>query len=341
MVVAKAVKKKKRRSVEWAGEVIGGGKYEVGGRVGSGSFADVYEGRTARGRVQVCMKIEERTLGKVEQEYRVLERLAGRFTPEVYEFFQSRRANVLVFQLLGPSLDALLKSSEAGSFSTNTTAWVGSQIMDCIQHVHNRGFLHRDIKPHNFVIGVRENRAKLYVIDFGLSKTYMTEDAQHIPFTTDLPFIGTARYVSINTHRGLEQGRRDDLESIAYILIYFLKGKLPWQGIGAKLEKKDRLKMICDHKHSTSVLSLCAGLPSAFAKLLSHAKMLPFSGRPDYEALKTLFLSLYRPDEPLDWETSGLSQQLTDDLADRTAKAYQQSTYGASQYSSPDLCVES
>ena len=304
------LKKKKRKSVDWTGEVMNG-KYETGGRVGSGSFADVYEGRTLSSNVRICMKIEDHHMDKVEQEYQVLKRLAGGgFTPDAYEYFQTRKANILVFQLLGHSLDALLKNSQRLSFSINTTCWVAARIMECIQHVHSRGYLHRDIKPHNFVIGRERQGAKLFAIDFGLSKPYVHEGV-HIPFSVDQSFIGTARYVSVNTHRGKEQGRRDDLESIAYILIYFLKGKLPWQGVGAKLEKKDRMQMITDYKHSSSVLTLCAGLPQPFAKLLSYAKGLAFTARPDYDTLRDMFQAMYNPEEPLDWESSGLAKQLT------------------------------
>eukprot|EP00754_Rhynchopus_humris_P001970 Rhum_TRINITY_DN11115_c0_g1::Rhum_TRINITY_DN11115_c0_g1_i1::g.42408::m.42408 len=325
---AAAKKKKQRRSFDWSGYVVD--RYEIGGLVGSGTFADVYEARGIPNRERVCMKIEERTQKKVQQEFSVLSRLAGcRVTPEVYELVKCPTANIMVFELLGPSLDDLLKKGDAKKLSLNTTALVAASMINCIRYVHEAGFLHRDIKPHNFVIGNRGGRDRLYIIDFGLSKSYYQTSyttpntIRHVPFATHRPFVGTQRYVSINAHNGNEQGRRDDLESIAYVVIYLAKGTLPWQGKGRKLEKKMRLKLISDEKQNVSIPTLCHDLPAAFAKFLVGSRQLKFEAKPDYDALIAMFWNLYDPALKLDWVESGLAQKLSDDLADRTRAGYE------------------
>lgn len=97
-----------------------------------------------------------------------------------------------------------------------------------IEYVHHRHFLHRDIKPDNFLIGSGKRSNKVFIIDFGLAKRYLQRDGTHIPYRDNKNLTGTARYASINTHLGIEQGRRDDLESLGYVLMYFLRGSLPW-----------------------------------------------------------------------------------------------------------------
>ena len=158
-----------------------------------------------------------------------------------------------------------------------------------IEYVHSKGYIHRDIKPGNFVIGKGPNSKKLYLIDFGLSKKYIDKITnKHIPYKEGKGLTGTARYVSLFTHYGIEQSRRDDIEGIAYNLIYLVKGKLPWQGVKTK-NKKEKHKKIMESKLQISPEKLCEGLSGEFVSLLKYARELEFEEKPDYKRFKLMF----------------------------------------------------
>lgn len=114
---------------------------------------------------------------------------------------------------------------------------VGYQMIERIEFVHGKGYLHRDIKPDNFVVGKGKKASRVYLIDFGLAKRYLQKDGSHIPYRDNKNLTGTARYASLNTHLGIEQGRRDDIEGILNVLLYFVKGSLPWQNLKANGKK--------------------------------------------------------------------------------------------------------
>ena len=113
-----------------------------------------------------------------------------------------------------------------------------------VEYIHSRRIIHRDIKPDNFTIGVDKNKHRIFIIDFGLAKKYMSSSGTHIRYREGKSLTGTARYASISTHLGIEQSRRDDIESVGYLLIYFLQGSLPWQNLKAKNvnEKYEKIK---------------------------------------------------------------------------------------------------
>lgn len=169
------------------------------------------------------------------------------------------------------------------------------------EFVHSRHFLHRDIKPDNFLIGIGKKQNLVYMIDFGLAKRFKDpKTGEHIPYKDGKNLTGTARYASVNTHLGVgrvvfkfvEQARRDDLEAIGYVLLYFLKGSLPWQGLQAKT-KKEKYDKIRDKKVATTVESLCKGFPSEFENYLNYCKNLKFEDKPDYAYLRKLFTSVF------------------------------------------------
>jgi casein kinase 1 len=171
--------------------------------------------------------------------------------PRVYACGVEDEYNYLVMDLMGPSLESLLMSN-CKRFSLKTVLMLVDQMIARLEYLHSRNLLHRDIKPDNFCMGVNKHWDKLFILDFGLAKKYVMSNGKHIPYKEGKSLTGTARYASINTHRGLEQACRDDMESIGYVALYCLKGSLPWQGQkgGTKGDKYQRIK---ETKMNTSV----------------------------------------------------------------------------------------
>lgn len=189
-------------------------------------------------------------------------------------------------------------------FSLKTVLMLGEQLVTRLEAVHNAGIVHRDVKPGNFVMGRGEEAGTVFVIDFGLSN-YWRSNSGHIPFNTESPFRGTHRYASVNSHRKFEQSRRDDLEAIGYVLIYFLNGGLPWQSL--RVARNKRRKAIGVSKASFSPEALCEGLPRQFAEFLKYVKVLNFEQKPNYSYCRNLFKTCFteaglEDDGVWDWE---------------------------------------
>ncbi|EPY20747.1 casein kinase I-like 6 [Strigomonas culicis] len=211
--------------------------------------------------------------------------------PEIYYFDSEGDYNIMVMELCGPSLEDLFNYCHR-RFSLKTVLMIADEILFRIQYLHEKGFIHRDIKPENFVLGTGLKAHILYIIDFGLSKLYWdVKKNMHIPFAEGKPLTGTARYCSTNTHRGYEQSRRDDLESIGFLFVYFLRSSLPWQGIQAKDQQLKTIK-IGEKKISTPLEDLCEGLPPEFLRYCQYCRNLHFQDKPDYDYLRGLFRSL-------------------------------------------------
>ena len=159
-----------------------------------------------------------------------------------------------------------------------------------VELIHAKGIVHRDLKPENFLLGRPGTSAanKIHLIDFGMAKHYRDPKTQkHIPYREKTPLLGTARYMSINTHLGREQSRRDDLETLCHMWVYFLSGSLPWQGMKASTNK-EKYTRIGDKKQQTTIDNLCAGFPEEFARCLRYVRGLGFEDQPNYDHLQNL-----------------------------------------------------
>jgi casein kinase 1 len=264
-------------------------------KLGSGSFGEVYLSQHKDGGY-VAAKIEDRTKPKrVLNEYKIYRYLhkCGFVTglPNIYDFIETPNYNFMFMQLLGPSLEDMFNKYNR-KFQLPTVLLLATQLITLLETLHKYKFIHRDIKPNNFLVG-REKRDQVYIMDFGLSKKYTTT-TKHIKFRNNVSLIGTARYASINMHMGIEPTRRDDMESVGYMLIYFIKGVLPWQGLKKK-EGITNINLIGEVKISTSITTLCQGLPNCFAEYIKHCRNLKFDDTPDYDYLRNLFKTDTQP----------------------------------------------
>eukprot|EP00573_Skeletonema_grethae_P002060 CAMPEP_0201686010 /NCGR_PEP_ID=MMETSP0578-20130828/605_1 /ASSEMBLY_ACC=CAM_ASM_000663 /TAXON_ID=267565 /ORGANISM="Skeletonema grethea, Strain CCMP 1804" /LENGTH=380 /DNA_ID=CAMNT_0048169999 /DNA_START=132 /DNA_END=1274 /DNA_ORIENTATION=+ len=243
--------------------------------------------------------------------YRILH--GGLGIPNVRWYGIEGDYNVMVLDLLGPSLEDLFNYC-GRRFQLKTVLMLADQLLGRLEYVHTKSFIHRDVKPDNFLIGLGKRQSVIHIIDFGLAKKYRDPRShQHIPYRENKNLTGTARYASINTHIGIEQSRRDDLESLGYVLMYFIRGSLPWQGLKANT-KKQKYERIMDRKMSTSTEQLCKGYATEFRSYFEYCRSLRFEDRPDYAYLKRLFKELFyrkgfQYDNMFDWTVLNLQQE--------------------------------
>jgi len=267
-------------------------KYIILKKLGSGSFGEVYNAEKKNSKRIVAVKVEDRNKrSRVEDEYNTYMYLHSKGfkigLPQVYDLIKTPDYNMMFMELLGSSLDDLYDKYK--KFNLETVFKLSVQLVGLMENLHNNNFIHRDIKPSNFLIGSSSNKSQIYIVDLGLSKKYRKKN-KHIDLVEGRSLIGTARYASRNMHMGNEPSRRDDLESIGYMLVYFLKGKLPWQGLKKNKHKGKKMSEIGEVKISTPLDKLCYDLPDCFYQYLKYCRGLKFAEDPDYGFLKHLFL---------------------------------------------------
>jgi len=271
-------------------------RYRLIRKIGSGSFGHIYLAINIANGEEVAVKLESMTSRHPQlmfecKLYKILQGGVG--IPRMKWFGQEKGFNVLVMDLLGPSLEDLFNFC-GRRFTMKTILMLADQLIGRMEYFHLKSFIHRDVKPDNFLMGIGRHCNKLYIIDFGLAKKYRdTRTKLHIPYCEDKNLTGTARYASINAHLGVEQSRRDDMESLGYVLMYFVRGTLPWQGMKAAT-KKQKYEKISEKKMSTAVEVLCKSHPAEFSMYLNYCRGLRFEEVPDYIYLRQLFRILFR-----------------------------------------------
>ena len=220
-------------------------------------------------------------------------------------------------ELLGKSLEDIFQAQQK-KFTLKTVAMIGIQMLDRLEFIHSKNIIHRDIKPDNFVLGLDNKSHIIYILDFGLSKKFRSSRThQHIKFSVNKKLTGTARYASINALKGCEQSRRDDLEAIGYVLLYFLRGSLPWQGLHVN-KGEDRYKKILQKKKGTSAEDLCKGFPNEFVEYINYTRNLEFEADPDYKFLRGLLTTvLEKQNSQFDFYYDWLTEKpnITDEIA--------------------------
>ena len=290
--------------------------------INGGSFGQIFLGETVNGAEKVAVKIEHP--GQSEQllyegqVYRKLE--GGPGIPRVWWYgMHGSMFNVLVMDLLGPSLQDLF--SEMGhKFSLKTVLLLVDQMLDTLHYVHHRDFVHRDISANNFMMGIGENAHKLYLVDFGLAKRFNASPGWNtkrtMMFKYVRPMVGTARFCSIFCHHGQEESRRDDMESLGYLWLYLLRGRLPWQGVEAATSV-EKIEAILSLKVNTPLAELCAGVPEEFLTYMTFVRGMAQYDVPNYKAIKNMFRELAEKegieyDFQYDWSPSRVAKEMDD-----------------------------
>jgi serine/threonine protein kinase len=296
-------------------------KFRTIKKLGEGSFGKVY--KAEYNNEYFALKFENRSKGQslLENEATIMTYLKGPNIPYIKSFGYSGDYNILVMQLLDKSLEDIFNKRK--KFSVKTTCMLGYQMITVLQYIHDRHIIHRDIKPDNFVMGANENNAHLYLLDFGLAKKYRSSRTLiQYPLVKKKKLTGTARYASIHALEELEQSRRDDLESVGYVLMYFLRGGLPWQGLKIR-SKEDRYKKILIKKKETSSEELCKNFPEEFKDFVEYTRNLEYTEQPDYDRLKSSFFNLVTKkmgelfDFRYDWTTeSDMKKRKENDIID-------------------------
>ena len=289
-------------------------KYKLIRKLGQGSFGSIYQAQSKCSNKYYAVKLEEMRQNQfvLEEESIFISYLNCPRIPKLKTFGYSGSLIILVMELLGDSLDKIFDKLPSRKMSIRCVCNIAYQLLMIFEIIHNCNIIHRDIKPANVAIGFEGKSKFIYLLDFGLSKKYRSSKTKkHFPFVQGNKLIGNARYSSINALDGGTQSRRDDLESLGYLLLYLLLGRLPWQG-HISHSKEDKYYKIREIKKNTTPEELCQGLPPQIQEYVEYTRNLEYETDPDYNYLKNLFLTILKHynwefDYYYDWDQVGLT----------------------------------
>lgn len=273
-------------------------RYKIIKRLGGGAFGDIYKVEKKKTGDFLAAKVEKAVKNQKHimlfWESKLIHKLRGKTSVPNLHFVGDEKTedgkmfHVMVMDMLGKSLEDLFQECRR-KFDLKSVLHIAVQMIQRIKVVHEERIIHRDIKPDNFLVGGSETtKNTIYIIDFGLAKCYKSSDGEHIPFRDGKNLTGTARYASLNTHLGYEQSRRDDLETIGHVLLYFLRGSLPWQGLPGR-SKAEKYANIKKKKKEQSIEDLCKDQAEEFREFMEYCRKLTFTQDPDYNYCINLF----------------------------------------------------
>lgn len=260
--------------------------------LGSGHFGDVFMGERVTNGEKVAIKFEHRSGSIARREWEVMRVMGGDGAPKVHFTGHVGRYYVMVMDLLGPTLQKLLETRPARGLGWETVALIGNKCVKLLRKLHSKGFVHGDVKPENFLCSYSESNhidpsRGLYMVDLGLASKWRdpSKPGGHIAYGQRVDhFSGTVRYASVNAHLGRWLSRRDDLESLGYMLLYLYNGSLPWQGYSGE----DKNMQVCETKGRLTVDSMCRGSPEVLQYFLAYVRQMKFEETPDYDYLLLL-----------------------------------------------------
>ena len=317
-------------------------KYKLIRKLGQGSFGSIYESQSMNSNNLYAIKLEDMKQEQyiLEEESIFLSYLDIPCVPKIKSFGYSGSFIILVMELLGKSLDKIFNELPSKKMSIRCVCNIAYQLITIFEAIHNCNLIHRDIKPANIAIGREEKSKFIYLLDFGLSKKYRsTRTKKHFPFVKKNKLIGNARYSSINALNGGTQSRRDDLESLGYVLIYLILGRLPWQGYISH-SKEDKYYKIKEIKANTTPEELCKDLPPQFEEYIKYTRNLGFEADPDYNYLRNLFLAILKNykwefDYFYDWDQVALTKS---EIKEKEKEKKFLNKYLVNEHKKPKLC---